>query len=102
MIPTAAPTADAEGLIKGNAVIKLNETVSAVNKNEPLFSVNNEALVGYIALEMYEQHQASIVDGNGQIPQSGLSLFEGESYSSGKPFVIAESVWATDVIGYTP
>jgi len=94
-IPTSAPSVDGEGYITGGGAITLNETVSAVNKNEPLFGVGHEALMGYIALELYEQHQASVVDGGGG--QGGISLFEGSSYSSGKPFVIAESVWATGV-----
>jgi hypothetical protein len=92
-IPTNAPTTDQAGLIGGDN-ITINKTVSAVNKNEPIFGVGSEALVGYVALEMYEQHQASVVGGNGG-GGSGYSLFDGESYASGKPYVIAESVWAT-------
>ncbi len=95
IIPTDTPTVDDSGLVGGTNVT-LNETVSAVNKNEPLFSVGNPQLAGYIALELYEQHQASVVGGGSSTGQ--YDLFSGSSYASGKPFVIAESVWATDVI----
>ncbi len=91
-IPTTAPSVDSAGLI-GGANITINKTVSAVNKNEPIFGVGSTALAGYVALEMYEQHQASVVGGGGG--GGGYSLFSGESYASGKPYVIAESVWAT-------
>jgi len=90
-IPTSAPSVDETGLI-GGADITINKTVQAVNKNEPIFGVGSEKLVGYVALEMYEQYQASVVGGGGG--GSGYSLFEGESYASGKPYVVAESVWA--------
>ena len=92
-IPTTTPTVDETGYVHGNGNITLNETVSAVNKNEPLFAVNDEQLKGYIALELYEQHTASII-GSTTSP-GGRSLFEGISYSSGKPFAINEATWAT-------
>ena len=97
-IPTTEPKVDDEGYIPGGKAITLNETVSAVNKNEPLFGVGNEKLMGYIALEMYEQHQASVVSGSAKEDGVDYELFEGDSYSSGKPFVIADSVWAANVI----
>lgn len=92
-IPTEEPTVDADGYISNGSAISINETVSAVNKNEPIFGVAKDSLQGYVALELYEQHQASVI--NGGAGGGSTILFEGSSYSSGKPYVIAESVWAT-------
>ena len=97
-IPTNKPKLDQEGYVSNGKNITLNETVTAVNKNEPIFGVGNSKLQGYIALDLYQQHQSSVVSGN-KAPHTPYVLFNGTSYSSGKPFVMNDYVWATDVNG---
>ena len=94
-IPTGAATVDATGLI-GGAGITVNESVQSVNKNEPIFGVGSSDLKGYIALAMYEQKSASVV-GAGGASGGGYDLFVGESYASGKPYVMSEATWANTI-----
>ena len=92
-IPTAAAVVDSTGLIQGSGVI-VNKSVQSVNKNEPIFGVGSSDLKGYVALSMYEQSSASVI--NGTAGGGGTyALFAGESYASGKPYVMSEATWAT-------
>jgi len=77
--------------IQRGAII-LNKSRQTVMNNQPLFSVGNSQIAGYISVAMYDQTSSSAVDGGGG--GSGLSIFEGTSQASGKPFVIVESVTA--------
>ena len=92
-IPTDTAVVDAAGLIQGNGVI-VNKSVQSVNKNEPIFGVGDSALKGYVALSMYEQSSASVINGAAGVTGT-YELFAGESYASGKPYVMTEATWAT-------
>ena len=102
LIPTREPTVNNDGFIdNGSNLITINDTISAVNKNEPIFAVANEQLVGYVAVELYEQHQASTIEkkkptNEGQKKDSSIKeIYTGIEYASGKPYVTSSKVWAT-------
>ena len=92
LIPTDTAVVDGTGLISGAGVI-VNKSVQAVNKNEPIFGVGESTLKGYVALSMYEQFSSSVINGTPALG-AGYTLFEGESYASGKPYVMSEATWA--------
>lgn len=79
--------------IQRGAII-LNESRQTVMNNQPLFSVGNAQIAGYISVEMYKQYSSSAVGSGGT---GALDLFVGTSQASGKPFVITESVKASSV-----
>lgn len=97
-IPTTAPAEDTTGLISGVGVT-VNQSVQAVNKNEPIFGVGESILKGYVALSMYEQFSSSIISSS-ITPTGDFTLFEGESYASGKPYVMSEATWANATYAY--
>lgn len=91
-IPTTAAVVDTTGLIQGSGVI-VNKSAQSVNKNEPIFGVGSSALQGYVALSMYQQFSSSVINGSaGGV--GAYDLFIGESYASGKPYVMSEATWA--------
>lgn len=94
VIPNTVPVGNSDGFISGSATVTVNETVSAVQKNEPIFGVANSSIAAYVAIKLYEQHQASVINGSPTTGQ-GRELYAGESYASGKPYVMGEAVWAT-------
>ncbi len=98
-IPTTTQTKDATGLISGIGVT-VNESVQAVNKNEPIFAVGDKDLRGYVALSMYQQHSASVIEGGDLGDLGDFELFKGESYASGKPYVMSEATWADATYPY--
>ena len=98
-IPTNTPNVDKEGYVSNGKAITMNETVAAVNKNEPLFGVGDSKLQGYVALELYEQHQANVIQKDKLKTDNIYELFNGQSYASGQPFVTQEAVWVTNVAG---
>ena len=92
MIPTDTAVVDPEGLIQGAGVV-VNKSVQAVNKNEPIFEVGKKELQGYVALSMYQQYSSSVINGSPELG-AGFALFEGDSFASGKPYVMSEATWA--------
>ncbi len=76
--------------IKDNLI--LNESSQAVMNNQPLFGCGEAQIQGYISVELYKQRSSSVVQG--KAPVDGQILFQGETLSSGKPFVITELVVA--------
>ncbi len=91
-IPTTGAVEDSTGLI-GGAGVTVNQSVQAVNKNEPIFGVGSKDLQGYVALSMYQQYSSSVINGSAGTP-TGFELFSGQSYASGKPYVMSEATWA--------
>ncbi len=99
MIETTEPVVDADGLVGANGVT-VNQTIQAVNKNEPIFGVASSALKGYVAISMYDQISASVIEGAAGITGT-YELFSGTSYASGKPYVMTEATWAKNVVTAT-
>ncbi len=91
-IPTTTAVVDGTGLIQGAGVV-VNKSAQAVNKNEPIFGVGSSALQGYVALSMYQQFSSSVINGSATLG-GGYELFSGDSYASGKPYVMSEATWA--------
>jgi len=99
LVPTSKPSVDSEGLLKGLGV-KVNGSVQAMHKNEPIFGIGNQNLQGYVALKMYEQHTADVIDQS--VADSGERVLqEGQSYSSGKPYITHNKVWIDDIVRAT-
>ncbi len=92
LIPTDTAVVDGTGLIQGVGVV-VNKSVQSVNKNEPIFGVGSKDLQGYVALSMYQQYSSSVINSAATLG-SGYTLFEGDSYASGKPYVMSEATWA--------
>jgi len=94
-IPTDAPSVDSTGLMGGNGVM-VQKNVVAVMNNAPIFGVGSNDLKGYVSVKMYDQVSASIINGSAA-SQGTYDLFQGQSYSSGKPYVTAEASFAMNV-----
>ncbi len=77
--------------------IVLNKSKQAAMKNEPLYSVGNKNLAGYISVRMYDQESFTGI--NSQASQSGHPIFVGEAQRSGYPMVLIDEVRATNIVG---
>ncbi len=100
-IPTDTATVDALGLIQGIGVM-VNKTIQSMNKNEPIFGVGDVLLKGYIAVGMYDQISSSVIQAGTQSEQGqeaggNLTIYTGNSFASGKPYVMVEYTYATNI-----
>lgn len=95
-LPTGdTPKIDVDGLVKGTGVT-VNQTIQAVQRNEPIFGVGSNILQGYVALKMYDQISASVIGAGGVGGEYEIAV--GDSYASGKPYVMHDTTFATNVV----
>lgn len=109
--------ADATVIYDKNNYVILSQSRQTVKNSQPLFSVGNNALAGYISVEMYKEYMGSVVhdDNDSKASQSkhenalpseateslsdqesedakNMWLYKGETYASGQPFVTYDAV----------
>lgn len=99
-------------IVVANSVI-LNAQRQTMRNNQPLFSVGNNKIAGYVSTKMYDQVSGSEVRPGGsssgtysvtqptQVQHSGTytELYKGETLSSGQPYIIGESTTAVNIVG---
>jgi len=106
-------------MVVANAVL-LNAQRQTMRNNQPLFSVGNNAIAGYVSTVMYNQVSSSKVESNAeaatQVGQTSgtydvtqapaapgntndVDLYKGETLASGQPYIIAEATTAVDIVG---
>ena len=102
-------------IVVANSVI-LNAQRQTMRNNQPLFSVGNNKIAGYVSTTMYDQVSGSEVRPNDPGNPNGSTysvnppdatqpsgtfaeLYKGETLSSGQPYIIGESTTAINIVG---
>jgi len=93
-VPSNEPALNTEGFSSVSGAITLQKQIQAVRKADPIFAIGDENLKGYVALKMYDQTTASVINSEDLDP-TDFDLFRGESYASGQPYVTNEATWAS-------